>query len=108
RLGSLSLADAAPAPAAWQHKPANSTAGLEGTHMSSARDLANFVTRITPSDLPAQAMDYAAMLIASTIASAAMGSGLDSARIVKDMARSLGGSPRASLWFDGGPRGADR
>ena len=72
--------------------------------MSTARDLANFVTRITPSDLPAEAMDYAAILIASTIASAAMGSGLDSARIVKDMARSLGGSPRASLWFDGGDK----
>ncbi len=37
-----------------------------------------------------------------------MGSGLESARIVKDMACSLGGSPRASVWFDGGPKGADR
>src|SRR5207237_2731626 len=62
------------------------------------------ITRNTPSELPAEAKDYAAILIASTIASAAMGSGLDSARIVKDMARSLGGSPRASLWFDGGDK----
>jgi 2-methylcitrate dehydratase PrpD len=76
--------------------------------MSTARELANFLTRITPSDLPAQAMDHAAMLIASTLASAAMGSGLESARIVKDMARSLGGSPRASVWFDAGPKGANR
>src|SRR5437762_1321331 len=76
--------------------------------MSTARELADFLTRITPSDLPDQAMDHAAMLVASTLASAAMGSGLESARIVKDMARSLGGSPRASLWFDGGPKGADR
>ena len=76
--------------------------------MSTARELADFLTRITPSDLPDQAMDHAAMLIASTLASAAMGSGLESAGIVKDMARSLGGSPRASLWFDGGPNGADR
>src|ERR1700736_4676814 len=68
--------------------------------MSTARELANFLTRVTPSDLPAQAMDHAAMLIASTIASAAMGSGLESAAIIKDMARSLGGSPRASVWFD--------
>src|SRR5437588_9171472 len=72
--------------------------------MSTARDLANFITRITPSDLPEQAMDHAAMLIASTIASAAMGSGLESAAIVKDMARSLGGSPRASVWFEGGAK----
>src|SRR5437588_1437859 len=76
--------------------------------MSTARELADFLTRVTPSDLPDQAMDHAAMLIASTLASAAMGSGLESARIVKDMARSLGGGPRASLWFDGGPKGADR
>jgi 2-methylcitrate dehydratase PrpD len=76
--------------------------------MSTARELADFLTRLTPSDLPDQAMDHAAMLIASTLASAAMGSGLESARIVTEMARSLGGSPRASLWFDGGPKGADK
>jgi 2-methylcitrate dehydratase PrpD len=68
--------------------------------MTVARDLANFFTGISPSDLPAQAMDHAAMLVASTIASAAMGSGLESAKIIKDMAQSIGGSPRASVWFD--------
>lgn len=72
--------------------------------MSAARDLANFVTGITPSDLPAQAVEHAAVLIASTLASAAMGSAIESARIVKDMACSLGGSPRASVWFDGGAK----
>ena len=68
--------------------------------MSAARDLANFLVGVTASELPPQALDHAAMLVASTIASAAMGSGLESARIIKDMARSLGGSPRASVWFD--------
>ena len=68
--------------------------------MSAARELANFLTGVTPSDLPAQAMDHAAVLIASTLASAAMGSTLESSRIVKDMAVSLGGSARASIWFD--------
>jgi 2-methylcitrate dehydratase PrpD len=72
--------------------------------MSAARDLAKFLTGVTASDLPAQATDHAAMLIASTLASAAMGKGLASARIVKDMAQSLGGSPRASVWFDGGAK----
>jgi 2-methylcitrate dehydratase PrpD len=72
--------------------------------MTVARDLANFFTGITPSDLPSQALDHAAMLVASTIASAAMGSGLESAKIIKDMAQSLGGSPRASVWFDGGAK----
>jgi len=76
--------------------------------MTLARDLAEFLAPYRASDLPAQTLDYAAMLIASTIASAAMGSGLESAKIVKDMARSLGGSPRASVWFDGGPKGVDR
>src|SRR5437588_6853807 len=68
--------------------------------MSTARDLATFLSKVTAADLPAQALDHAAMLIASTLASAAMGSTLESARIVKDMATSLGGSARASIWFD--------
>src|ERR1700748_1745940 len=68
--------------------------------MSAARELANFLTGVTPPDLRAQAMDHAAVLIASTLASAAMGSTLESSRIVKDMAVSLGGSARASIWFD--------
>src|SRR5438105_6422791 len=72
--------------------------------MSAARDLANFVVGVTASELPPQALDHAAMLVASTIASAAMGSGLESARIIKDIACSLGGSPRASVWFDGGAK----
>src|SRR3982750_2398438 len=69
--------------------------------MSTARELANFLTGGTPADLPAQAMDHAALLIASTPARAAMGTPLESARSVKDMAVSLGGSARASIWFDG-------
>jgi 2-methylcitrate dehydratase PrpD len=72
--------------------------------MSAARDLANFLARVSAADLPPQALDHAAMLIASTLASAAMGSGLESSKIVKDMARSLGGSARASVWFDGGAK----
>jgi 2-methylcitrate dehydratase PrpD len=72
--------------------------------MSTARELAGFLSRVTIADLPAQAVDHAAMLIASTIASAALGSGIESARIVKDMATSLGGSARASIWFDGGAK----
>src|SRR5438552_10709475 len=72
--------------------------------LSAARDLATFLTGVTAADLPAQALDHAAMLVASTIASAAMGKGLESAGIIKDMASSLGGSPRASVWFDDGAK----
>jgi 2-methylcitrate dehydratase PrpD len=72
--------------------------------MSAARDLANFLAGVTARDLPPQTLDHATMLVASTIASAAMGSGLESASIIKDMARSLGGSARASVWFDAGAK----
>src|SRR5437773_10839332 len=72
--------------------------------LGAARDLAQFLTGVTTADLPEQALDHAAMLVASTIASAAMGSGLESAKIIKDMACSLGGSPRASVWFGGGAK----
>src|SRR5437870_2549926 len=89
---------------AWQHAATNSTVAIKEEAMSAARDLATFLTGVTAADLPAQALDHAAMLVASTIASAAMGSGLESSRIVKDMASSLGGSPRASVWFDGGAK----
>jgi 2-methylcitrate dehydratase PrpD len=74
--------------------------------MSTARDLANFSSGVTTADLPPQTLDHAAMLVASTLASAAMGSGLESTRIIKDMARSLGGSARASVWFDASSDGA--
>jgi 2-methylcitrate dehydratase PrpD len=72
--------------------------------MTVARDLAEFLTRTTTQDLPTQAVDHAAMLIASTIASAAFGSGLESAAIIRDLARERGGRADASLWFDAGPK----
>jgi len=72
--------------------------------MTVARDLAEFLTRTSTGDLPAQAVDHAAMLIASTIASAALGSGIESAQIVRALARDRGGRPDALLWFDDGPR----
>jgi len=44
------------------------------------------------------------MLIASTIASAAMGAGLESSEIIRTLARERGGSPEASVWFASGPK----
>ena len=72
--------------------------------MTIARQLAEFLTATTTADLPAQALDHAAMLIASTIASAACGNGLESARIIRGLARDRGGRPDASLWFDAGAK----
>jgi 2-methylcitrate dehydratase PrpD len=71
--------------------------------MSTARELARFLTPITIADLPAQTIEHAAMLIASTLASAAMGRNIQSAAIIRDMARERGGSAQALLWFDPGP-----
>ena len=69
-----------------------------------ARELAEFLIRTSPSDIPQQPLDHAAMLIASTLASAALGSGLESSRIIRDLARERGGRPDASLWFSSGPK----
>jgi 2-methylcitrate dehydratase PrpD len=72
--------------------------------MTVARQLAEFLTATATADLPPTALDHAAMLIASTIASAAYGAGLQSAQIIRDLARERGGRPDASLWFDTGAR----
>jgi 2-methylcitrate dehydratase PrpD len=72
--------------------------------MSFARDLAEFLAPLGYNDLPPRGTDCAAMLIASTLASAACGREIVSARIVRELARERGGTPQASLWFDAGPK----
>jgi 2-methylcitrate dehydratase PrpD len=72
--------------------------------MTVAGELATFLTRVAPADLPPQAIDHAAMLIASTLASAALGAGIESSTIIRDLARERGGIAEASLWFDAGPK----
>src|SRR6266581_8344415 len=63
----------------------------EDCAMTVARDLAEFLTRTSSSDLPPQAVERAAMLIASTLASAAMGAGLRSSAIIRALASEQGG-----------------
>ncbi len=72
--------------------------------MTVARTLATFLTQVSYSDLPPQTVEHAAMLIASTVASAAWGSGIASAAIIRDLARERGGTPDASIWFAPGPK----
>ena len=72
--------------------------------MTVAGELAEFLTRVAPADLPPQAVDHAAMLIASTLASAALGSGIESSVIIRGLARERGGIAEASLWFDPGSK----
>ena len=72
--------------------------------MSIARDLAAFVTQVRYADIPAQALEHAAMLISSTVASAACGTGIASSKIMRALAIERGGTPDASIWFDSGSR----
>ena len=44
------------------------------------------------------------MLIASTVASAAGGSGIVSSKIIRDPAKERSGTPDASVWFDSGSK----
>lgn len=69
--------------------------------MTVAGDLAQFLTCTRYEELPPKALDYAAMLLSSTVASAAMGSNLDSSRIVRSLLIQRGGAGEASVWFGG-------
>src|SRR5262247_1838531 len=69
--------------------------------MSMEGELARFATRTSADALPPLALERARMVIASTIASAAMGSDIVSARIIRELARERGGTAEATVWFDG-------
>src|SRR2546425_10046989 len=72
--------------------------------MSVAGELARFVTGTSVDALPPLAVERARMVIASTIASAAMGVDIVSSRIIRELAMERGGAEQATLWFDGGRR----
>ena len=67
--------------------------------MTVARELGAFVAAQRYADLPPKAVEYAEMLVASTVASAAVGSTIDSARIIRALEVERGGKPEATLWF---------
>jgi len=72
--------------------------------MTVAHRLAAFLTGTKIQDLPSQALDNATMVIASTLASAAYGTGIESARIIRAMAQERGGRGDATVWFDAGEK----
>ena len=72
--------------------------------MTIAETFAEFLIGTTYDELPDRALDHAAMIVASTLASAACGRHINSARIVCDIERARGGTPEASVWFDGGAK----
>ena len=63
--------------------------------------LARLFARTTFADLPPLAIKHAKIILASTLASAAPGSVIGSARIVRDLAKEQGGQPEATIWYDG-------
>ena len=69
-----------------------------------AATLAQWVTRTTHDELPPLALDHAAMMISSTIASAAAGYNINSSRIIRELAKEQGGTAEASIWFDNGAK----
>jgi len=68
---------------------------------SGALALARLLNQTRFSDFPPKAVEHAKAIIASTLASAAPGSAIESARIIRDLAKEHGGKPEATVWFDG-------
>lgn len=72
--------------------------------MTIAAELARNILRFRYEDFPAKAVDHAAMMIASTIASAAAGQGIRSTQVVRALVKEQGGTPESTIWFDNGPK----
>jgi 2-methylcitrate dehydratase PrpD len=67
--------------------------------MTIARELAEFVCAQRYADLPPRAIEYAEMLISSTVASAALGATIESSKIIRSLELERGGKPEATAWF---------
>jgi len=74
--------------------------GHEPSSPNLALALARLFRRTTFGDLSPTAIKHAKMIIASTLASAAPGSHIGSARIVRELAKERGGQREATVWFD--------
>jgi len=72
------------------------------TKIPAALALARIVNReIRYDTLPPVAVKHAKMILASTLAGAAPGAKIGSARIIRELAKEQGGNAEASVWFDG-------
>src|SRR5690349_12337946 len=91
-------AGAVPHPA-FARQRGNAEAG--GAAVDNTLALARGVYRMRLADLPAKAIELAKMILASSFSSAAPGALIDSARILRDIAKERGGKPEATVWFDG-------
>src|SRR5271169_5302229 len=69
---------------------------------SSALALARVVNApISYATLPPLPIQYAKMILASTLSGAAAGAKIGSARIIRELAKEQGGRAEATVWFDG-------
>ena len=76
-------------------------AGANAVRPDHTLALARFLTNTLYRDLPPKTIEHAKMILASTFASAAAGSAIESARILRQLAKEQGGRPEAPIWFDG-------
>lgn len=65
------------------------------------QQLAQFVTNAANVDLPARHLELAKMVVASTVASAARGYRIGCVQAFRTVALESGGTPDATLWFNG-------
>jgi 2-methylcitrate dehydratase PrpD len=96
--GALGIGTLAPRTAAASQR---GRGGVSAAPPNSALALARFLNNTRYRDLPPKAIEHAKMILASTFASAAPGALIDSARILRDLAKEQGGKPEAPIWFDG-------
>lgn len=69
--------------------------------MSLARQLAKLVLKTKSEDIPVVALDRAKMSLASTIASVAMGTEIDSTKIIREVEKELSSQGQSTIWFEG-------
>ena len=74
---------------AFARQRGNADAG--GAAVNNTLALARAVNSMRYEDLPARAIEHAKMILASTLSSAAPGALIDSARILRDLAKERGG-----------------
>jgi 2-methylcitrate dehydratase PrpD len=74
----------------------------EEQSMTVAKEFASHLLGLTYEDLPKEAIDNAKKIIVSTLSSAAVGTTIRSAQIVREIAQRQGGQPEATAWFSGG------
>lgn len=74
---------------------------MSGITITLAQQLARFAVETHADAIPALAIERAQMSLASTIASAAMGQGIESTAIVRAFEFEEGGASQAVVWFQG-------